>query len=1247
MPEGSDRRRVIARRRCAVGRGTTRRSTRSRTRLVKHWAASLGCAMVIAGTQAFGVVASPAGASSAANKAAGSLRVVSVRPSLLSGSRHIGELSGQLVSGEIALSPRDAAGLASYADAVSTPGSRQYHHYLPAGAFAALFGPAPSTVREAIAVLRSAGLRVGEVSGNGLLVAFSGSAGRVAAAFHSHLERYELASGRLAIANDSPLRLPASFAPFVQAVIGLDTLTTPGSALAVRNDSVRNAGRVTGSSVTDASTAPKACQAATSDANNRSGFTDAQIATAYGLDGLYGTDDSGAGQTIAIYELEPFRTKDISAFDTCYFGAPAAAKMLARVHTVAVDGGDPSGPGLGESELDIEDVSALAPGATLEVYEAPNTNTGYLANFNQIIEDDTAKLVTSSWFSGCETAVATEQPGLEQVENTIFEQAAAQGQTVLEAAGDAGSDGCAHNSDTPAQPLLSSSDPASQPYVLAVGGTTLNDATQPPNKQVWNDGASGGGGGGGISAMWPSPAWQVASKVPGIDDTSLIIRADHVSGGDFCQSQPGLTASTLCREVPDVSADADEYTGAVTADFGGQWATVGGTSSAAPLWTAMLAEVDATPSCVAHKGFGFVPPLLYQIASIPAEYTASFNDITVSNNDVFGGNDRLYPATKGYDMASGLGSPELTGPGGSRGLAYYLCASASPTRPVVSSVSPPVISSAETASLTIRGSGFESAGSPDVAGVTVGTYDARSAAISVTSGTRLTVAVPAGAVQEGGGSYDVSVTLTGGTTSLPDSRSRLVVYNDPGANGQLVPVVAALDPSGGPESGGSKVTIYGSGFEARGAATKVTFGGVPATKITVDSDSQITAVVPPYSATTGGTSCRAGNDPATDVCQSELQVTAHGRTSAESTLAREYTGVLPAAASATGLMPAPTEFDYLPAPQVTGIRFPAGERPYASNVGFTIVTLTGVGLGQLGLEWIDVGTPGSSAAMDEALLSVSPTAVQLLLPPSRQTKNPETVQVAAQTLASPNLGRLTSAEEPSRSVGVVYAPQPTVTSISTPNHLLVGPDSGGTRITIRGSGFGDGPFVEFENETSDTFGTDYNVTPSRTSPNTELSVTTTPELQGIYAVIVCNQANCAYPAGSISTFCSPAGCVVIPGTDSATFTFYPPGNPKVTAVEPKSGRAGQQVTILGDNLGYVQAVYFGPYEASEYENGINFATFSQENNVVVVVVPKGAIGKTVDVSVVTAESAAHRDPKSPNSATATFTYTGPKPKKRT
>ena len=100
---------------------------------------------------------------------------------------------------------------------------------------------------------------------------------------------------------------------------------------------------------------------------------------------------------------------------------------------------------------------------------------------------------------------------------------------------------------------------------------------------------------------------------------------------------------------------------------------------------------------------------------MPAEYKAAFNDITVSDNDVLGAAGGLYPATPGYDMATGLGSPRLTGPGQHPGLAYYLCASPATARPTVSGINPPVVSSAAgtgtgpsgaPASITVSGTGF-------------------------------------------------------------------------------------------------------------------------------------------------------------------------------------------------------------------------------------------------------------------------------------------------------------------------------------------------------------------------------------------------------------------------------------------------------------------------------------------------------------------------------------------------------------
>src|SRR5213079_3154187 len=110
---------------------------------------------------------------------------------------------------------------------------------------------------------------------------------------------------------------------------------------------------------------PTPCSDATNAAETFGGLTDDQIANAYGVFGLYGAGDTGSGQHIAVYELEPFAMSDLQTFDTCYFGATRAASMLGRVAVKTVDGGQTAGPGSGEAILDLQDVSAFAPGANI------------------------------------------------------------------------------------------------------------------------------------------------------------------------------------------------------------------------------------------------------------------------------------------------------------------------------------------------------------------------------------------------------------------------------------------------------------------------------------------------------------------------------------------------------------------------------------------------------------------------------------------------------------------------------------------------------------------------------------------------------------------------------------------------------------------------------------------------------------------------------------------------------------------
>ncbi|MGH3053695.1 MAG: IPT/TIG domain-containing protein, partial [Gaiellaceae bacterium] len=633
-------------------------------------------------------------------------------------------------------------------------------------------------------------------------------------------------------------------------------------------------------------------------------------ANAYGAFGLYGAGDTGSGQHVAIFELEPFQTSDVQTFDTCYFGSSQASSMLARLHVVNVDGGPGSGPGFGESILDIQDVSAFAPGANIDVYQAPNTSFGALDEYAKIVNDDVDQVVTTSW-GFCEQAAQEGEPGVQQAENVLFQQAAAQGQTVFSAAGDQGSNDCGFDTPVPVDPVLSVDDPSSQPYVVAAGGTTIDNATQPPSEHVWNDGAFAGAGGGGISESWPMPAWQAGSQVPGgvgaASNQNAVSAAESFQATGFCLDDSNAgSAEPACRQLPDVSAASDEFTGGITIYIGafGGWTTEGGTSSAAPLWAALLAEVNASQTCQnnqsTQRGVGFANPLLYSVASNPTAYAASFNDITVGNNDPYG-DSNLFQATPGYDLASGLGTPELTQPNGGAGLAYYLCSQApATTRPTVTQLSPSVgLTSDSSTSVTITGSHFQDSSNP-VAGVQVGSYQILPADFHVTGPTSITATFPAAAdlvppndPTDGAGPEQVTVTLHDGETSAVNINSWFTYADDNGSS-QALPAVTSVHSYAGPDAGGNTVDVYGAGFTG---ATDVTFGGVSAGagNFTVVHDWEIQAKVPAFQS--GTTACDEngssfGENATNDVCQAQVEVTTPNGTSNDSTIEPLFEGAI-------------------------------------------------------------------------------------------------------------------------------------------------------------------------------------------------------------------------------------------------------------------------------------------------------------------------------------------------------------------
>lgn len=617
-------------------RGHTRRRAASSVAV-----AALTAAAAFAGAASLAATAGSAGAATAGSRPAAT-RIGSV-VALPAGARALGALpSSTSIHVDVVLEPRNSAALQAFATAVSTPGSPLFRHFLAKGAFATRFGPTSAAIAAVEASLRAEGLRPSAISANHLIIPVTATAGHLSTAFSVAFERYEV-GGRVAYASTSAPRFASEIAPYILGVVGLDDIYLLHHQPLFQRHVVGNTGRVR---FARNASGPKPCGAAAIPAAIFGAYTADKLASAYGFTSLYTAGDLGAGQTVALFELEKNLPTDIAKYQTCY-------ATSAKVTYVKVDGGS-KGPaaGQGEAALDIEDIIGLAPKAAVRVYQGPNSNTGLLDVYNKIATDDIAKVMSSSW-GQCESQSGAT---IMNAENKIFQQAAAQGQSLFAAAGDSGSTDCVTKAGI--QNKVEADDPASNPFITGVGGTTLKKGVE----TVWNESKSSpqpaGSGGGGVSSFWTMPSFQ-----SGAPSSLNVINKN--SSGTQCKAGTGK----YCREEPDVSANADPLSGYMiyfTGTGGIGWTPIGGTSAASPLWAAFLALTNADPAC---KGpVGFTNPALYAVAA--KSYKTTFNDITSGNNDYTpsGYTGGLYPAGTAYDMASGLGSP-IGGP-----LAAALCA---------------------------------------------------------------------------------------------------------------------------------------------------------------------------------------------------------------------------------------------------------------------------------------------------------------------------------------------------------------------------------------------------------------------------------------------------------------------------------------------------------------------------------------------------------------------------------------------
>jgi kumamolisin len=462
--------------------------------------------------------------------------------------------------------------------AQTAPSNRRY---LTREEFAAQHGADPADVLAVEKFAIDAGLIVVQADLARRAVVLDGTVAELGKAFGATLVSYTI-DGQTFRGRTGTMTVPAELGPIVHGVFGLDERPQARAQF-------RWAAR-------------PAATASTS-------YTPLQVAAAYD----FPAGVNGTGQTIAFIELGGgYADSDLSTYFSG-LGVP-----VPTVTAVSVDGatntptGNPDSAD-GEVALDIEVAGAIASGAKLVVYFAPNTDQGFLDAITTAVHDATNKptIISISW--GGPEASYTAQ-ALSNFD-AAFADAGTLGITVCIAAGDNGS------SDGETDGLAHVDFPASSPHVLACGGTSLQArGSTITSETVWNDGAQGGATGGGISDAFALPTWQQHAGVP-----PSVNPGAHVGRG-----------------VPDVSGDADPETGYSTFVDGAS-GVVGGTSAVAPLWAALTALINQQ----ANVQLGFYNPQLYALGKAP------LNDITVGNNGA-------YSAGPGWDACTGLGSPNGT-----------------------------------------------------------------------------------------------------------------------------------------------------------------------------------------------------------------------------------------------------------------------------------------------------------------------------------------------------------------------------------------------------------------------------------------------------------------------------------------------------------------------------------------------------------------------------------------------------------
>jgi len=578
---------------------------------------------------------------------------------LASAPNDVGRVSGDTHLNGITMYFKPTAEQQAELDALvqeqQTPGSASYHKWLTPAEYASRFGLSDSDLAKIETWLRQQGFVIDHVSDSHNSISFSGTVAQVDSAFQTEIHRYR-SIGETHFANATQITVPAALGSVVQSVRNLNDFRPKPQVRFQR---------------------PK--PGFTSSQSGGHYLTPEDVATIYDVGAAYNAGYTGTGQSIAIVGQSEVSVSDIEHFQTAA-GLPVKDPTLVLVPgsgTSRHSSGDEA-----ESDLDLEYSGGMGKGATIYlVYVGNNQNYSVFDSIQYAVDTNIAPIISISYGS-CETQLsASDFSTLE----SIMQQGASQGQSIIASSGDAGSTSCYGDTalTTAQQEALAVSYPASSAYVTALGGTefpaddvsssnttywqsasgsdVISSAKSYIPEQTWNDDSSQYGlasSGGGVSALTARPGWQTGvTGIPSgsyrlVPDISLDSSAEN-AGYLYCTS--------------DTSAWSQNQQASCNSGFrdsSSKYLTVaGGTSFAAPIFAGMLAVINQKENSI---GQGLVNSTLYTLAADSSKYASSFHDIKSGGNQCTAGSQYCssagaskYPATTGYDEATGLGSIDL------------------------------------------------------------------------------------------------------------------------------------------------------------------------------------------------------------------------------------------------------------------------------------------------------------------------------------------------------------------------------------------------------------------------------------------------------------------------------------------------------------------------------------------------------------------------------------------------------------